>query len=134
MTRQEKIDCAARLLSEIDRSMVKHGDWADYDRGKICKAVSEEYQEFICAYIADDVTGQHGQALELLQLACVALKGFYRLGGLDVSYNHLQDLSFFDAPQGIAADPFPGRCGYCLQPVPHQLSDGDAAAQAGMGD
>ncbi len=132
MDLQTKLDAALRLLQEIDNSIAKHGNWDGYDPGDVCKAVCDEHQEYLEAYIACNILGEHGQAKELLQLACVALKGFITLGGLDnVEANHLPYLRALDAaggqPQGAAQE----RCCYCLQPV--QWPANSVVAPADMG-
>lgn len=132
MTRSDILECMIRLIGEIERANAKHGDWAKYDQGDICKAVCDEHQEFLHAYISGDLHGQHGQAQELLQVAATAIKGYFRLGGLDVALNHLQDLQPQVEPVRFEADPLEGRCCYCLQPV-QSWGYGDPAAGQDMG-
>lgn len=79
MTRQEQIDQMVDLLDEIQRGLEIHGPWSNYDTGQCCKAVCDEYQEYMRAYIANDFDGPHGQENELLQLAAVAIKKRHRL-------------------------------------------------------
>lgn len=79
MTRQEMLDACMDLMSEIQRSIDKHGPWSEYDSGHVCKAICDEHDEYMMAYIANDFDGEHGQERELLQVACTAIKGRHRL-------------------------------------------------------
>lgn len=68
------------LFDRILESVEKHGMWEEYDRADICKAVADEYEEYMRAYIANHADGsKHSQQDELLDLACVAIKGILRL-------------------------------------------------------
>lgn len=114
MTRQQMLDACMDLMAEIQRADDLHGDWSDYDAGHICKAVCDEHDEYMLAYIANDLSGEHGQRKELLQVACTAIKGYVRLGNVNDQVSHLLPA---DAAGGQPKDFFAGRCGYCLQPV-----------------
>ena len=107
------------LMAELDRSIDKHGDWSGYDDGDICKAVCDEHQEYLTAYIANDITSQHGQAAELLQTAAVCIKGFFTLGGLNLERSNIYMQMLREDPQSprVKAVTEAERCCYCLQPV-----------------
>lgn len=68
------------LMEEMDRAELKHGDWSSYSPFDIQIAVTSEFHEYGLAVLGDDLHGRHGQRAELLQLACVAIKGYIRLG------------------------------------------------------
>jgi hypothetical protein len=79
-----RLEGAIRALTEeFARSVQCHGMWDEYSHVDIYRAVSGEFREYANAFMSSDVTGEHGQAAELLQVACVALKGhiLLRQGG-----------------------------------------------------
>jgi hypothetical protein len=66
------------LFGAVKASVCKHGDWRDYDAEKIFDKVAGEFDEYREAFVAGDVTGEHGQEAELMHLAVTALKGIFR--------------------------------------------------------
>ena len=63
------------LHVENGRSIEKHGDWADYTPLDIFRAVSGEFHEVTQAVIVENIHGDHGMVMELMQLANTCLKG-----------------------------------------------------------
>jgi hypothetical protein len=78
----QRLDGAIRdLCEEFARSVQCHGMWDNYTADDVFRAVSGEFREYAQAYGRQDRHGDHGELAELLQVACVALKGFILLGG-----------------------------------------------------
>ncbi len=71
------------LLAEYARSVLIHTDWQEYAARECYEAVEDEFLELRRAFLAGDIRGTHGMALESLQLAVVALKMHIYYGGSD---------------------------------------------------
>jgi hypothetical protein len=70
------------LFDKIKLSVIKHGDWPDYDHARVFETVAGEFDEYREAFLAENVTGRHGQINELYDLMVVAVKGIRRLSCL----------------------------------------------------
>jgi len=62
------------VIAEMERSIVIHGDWSDYDQKRMASAIVDEFREFLCAFSRGDETGPHGMIIEARQLAVVCIK------------------------------------------------------------
>lgn len=62
------------VIVELERSIVIHGDWTDYDRKRMVAAINGEYREFLRASRRNDEKGPHGMITEARQLAVVCIK------------------------------------------------------------
>ena len=75
-----RLDGAIRQLhEEFARSVACHGMWDGYTIQDIKDAVGGEWAEVVQAIRRNDLFGEHGLSTELLQLACVSLKGMILL-------------------------------------------------------
>lgn len=59
---------------EVDRSIVKHGDWADDTITQMTCRLIDEVQELLLAVNAHDIGGPHGVLVEATQVASCAVK------------------------------------------------------------
>ncbi len=71
----------ARIVTEVQDSIRKHGDWADYSLSKMFEAVQDEWLELQIAKDNLDIDGQHGMIRESIQVAAVLVKLIVKLEG-----------------------------------------------------
>lgn len=62
------------LITELERSIIIHGDWSDYDQSQMVVAIMGEANEFFDAVKNSDEVGPHGMIAEARQLAVVCIK------------------------------------------------------------
>lgn len=62
------------VIVELERSIVLHGDWSDYNRQAMYKAIRDEFEELQTAWYGGDDTGKHGMINEARQLAVCCIK------------------------------------------------------------
>lgn len=62
------------VIAELERSITIHGDWRDYDRQAMYKAIRDEFEELQTAWYTGDDTGEHGMMNEARQLAVCCIK------------------------------------------------------------
>ena len=62
------------VITELERSIVIHGDWHNYNRSEMVNAITDEMMEFLDAVIVNDEAGVHGMLAEARQLAVVCIK------------------------------------------------------------
>lgn len=68
-----------KAFERIKQSIIKHGDWSDYSPVAVHKALSGEFNEYLAAVVADQISGRHGQIDELVDVIVTAVKGIRRL-------------------------------------------------------
>lgn len=78
MTLNEIIE---KLKLENARSKEKHGPWADMPEEKQFDAICDEVIEWVFAYCANNVHGDHGEIAELIQVANVCIRRVMALTG-----------------------------------------------------
>lgn len=78
MTLNEIIE---KLKLENARSKEIHGPWADMPDVKQFEAIHGEFIEWLDAYLADDIHGDHGEIAELIQVANVCIRRVMALTG-----------------------------------------------------
>ena len=62
------------VITELERSIMIHGNWEGYDRDRMAEAIMGEFKEFLTAWKENDETGEHGMIAEARQLATVCIK------------------------------------------------------------
>lgn len=62
------------VIAELERSVAIHGDWSDYDRHAMYRAIRDEFEELQTAWYGGDDTGEHGMINEARQLAVCCIK------------------------------------------------------------
>lgn len=71
----------AKVRTELDRSIEKHGDWQSYEPEDMIEKIGRELQEADDAAMNGDMYGPHGMYNELAQVAATAIKGMMVLRG-----------------------------------------------------
>lgn len=75
-------DRAFSLVSdELQRSIVRHGDWSNYSVDQMLSVIAAEWIEVGEAEARDDLLGEHGMLSELAQVAACCVKALWVLGG-----------------------------------------------------
>lgn len=69
-------------IRSIEESVLIHGWWEGYDEKAVMQTVSAEMHEYLQAYCDADISGDHGQIVELRHVAVTAIKGMLRLEAL----------------------------------------------------
>jgi hypothetical protein len=67
------------VFERIKISCEKHGNCPEYTNEDVFEMVAGEFDEYREAYVGEDLTGQHGQINELIDVAVVSIKGVRRL-------------------------------------------------------
>jgi hypothetical protein len=62
------------VITELERSITIHGDWSDYSRHDMYRAIRDEFEELQTAWYGGDDTGEHGIINEARQLAVCCIK------------------------------------------------------------
>ena len=68
------LDICRRIMTEVQASIYKHGDWSDYPVDKMFEAIDGERVELGIARDGMDITGQHGMVREAIQSAACLVK------------------------------------------------------------
>jgi hypothetical protein len=68
------LNVCCRIMTEVQDSIRKHGDWSDYPTEKMFEAIDGERIELGLARDGMDVTGQHGMVREAIQSAACLVK------------------------------------------------------------
>lgn len=63
-----------RVMSEVFRSIEKHGDWSAYTDDEMTMAITGELMEIDQAMLKRDVLGVHGTVRESIQAAACLIK------------------------------------------------------------
>lgn len=66
MTRYEIFQ---KLETENARAKEKHGMWSSIPETEQATAIRNEFAEWYGAYVTSDINGEHGEIVELIQLA-----------------------------------------------------------------
>lgn len=68
------LDIVLRVVTEVNDSIRKHGDWSDYTELQMDDAVFGELTELGEADARCDITGRHGKVREAVQVIATLVK------------------------------------------------------------
>lgn len=70
-----------QVKTEHARSLAKHGKWVGLRATDQGRAIQSEFEEWLDAFYRGDVSGDHGEVAELVQLMNVAARRIMYLTG-----------------------------------------------------